>query len=103
MRLMLILLLAAAAGSPILATPVAAPASEEEAASSAGQKWLSLVDQEKYEESWNQADGSFRDQVTLERWLASLKRFRQPLGPMVSRAASRVEFTKTLRGAPDAN
>jgi hypothetical protein len=99
MRLTLIFLLAAAAGSWVAA---AAPG-EEEAAAAAGQKWLSLVDQEKYEESWNQADSSFREQVTLERWLASLKRFRQPLGPMLSRTASRVEFTKTLRGAPDAD
>jgi hypothetical protein len=100
MRLTLVFILAATAGSWLAP---AQPAGEDEAASSAGQKWLSLLDQEKYEESWNQADPSFREQVTLDRWLASLKRFRQPLGPMLSRAASRVEFTKTLRGAPDAN
>jgi hypothetical protein len=104
MRRTLIFLLAAAAGSWIAAAlSNEGPAGEEEAASAAGQKWLSLVDQEKYADSWNQADPSFRDQVTLERWLAALKRFRQPLGPLLSRTASRVEFTKTLRGAPNAD
>ena len=59
------------------------------------------MDDQKYEESWNQAGSMFRDQVMPEQWVASLKRFRQPLGGLVSRASSRVEFAKTLRGAPD--
>jgi len=43
----------------------------------------------------------FRDQVKQDAWVVSLKRFRDPLGPLVSRTSSRVEFAKTLRGAPD--
>ena len=78
---------------------LAAPAEEE--ASTSGQKWLALVDDQKYEESWNQAGSMFRDQVKQEAWVVALKRFRDPLGPLVSRTASRVDFAKTLRGAPD--
>jgi hypothetical protein len=78
---------------------VAGPAEDE--ASTAGQKWLSLLDNQKYEESWDQAASMFRDQVTKEQWLVSLKRFRDPLGDLVSRTASKVDFAKSLRGAPD--
>ncbi len=76
---------------------IAAPAEEV----GAGQKWLALVDEQKYEESWNQASSMFRREVTQERWLAALKRFREPLGALVSRTPSRVEFSKFLRGAPE--
>jgi Protein of unknown function (DUF4019) len=35
--------------------------------------------------------------------LAALKQSREPMGPMLSRVTARVNFTKTLRGAPDAD
>ena len=80
-------------------TTFAGPADDE--ASKAGEKWLSLLDNQKYEESWTQASSMFRDQVTQDQWLVSLKRFRDPLGTLVSRAISRLDFTTSLRGAPD--
>jgi|SRR5579864_19465 len=96
MRLIFVVTLAAIAAA--LAS-LAAPAEQE--ASTAGQKWLALVDDQKYEESWRQAASMFRDQVKQDQWIVSLKRFRDPLGPLVSRTPSRVDFAKTLRGAPD--
>jgi hypothetical protein len=76
-------------------------ATAEDDAAAAGQKWLSLVDAGKYEESWNQASSMFRHEVALEQWFAALKRSRAPLGDLVSRTPSRVEFSKFLRGAPE--
>jgi hypothetical protein len=96
MRLIAVLTLLGVAGAFMA---VAAPDSEE--ASTSGQKWLALLDDQKYDESWNQAGSLFRSEVTQEQWIASLKRFRDPLGPMVSRASARIDFAKTLRGAPD--
>jgi hypothetical protein len=96
MRLILVIALAGIAAA---LTIFAGPAEDE--ASAAGQKWLALLDDQKYEESWQQAASMFRDQVKQEQWIVSLKRFRDPLGPPVSRTASRVDFTKTLRAAPD--
>jgi hypothetical protein len=78
----------------------ASPAEEE--ATTAGQKWLTLLDQEKYADSWKESASMFRDQVGQEQWIASLKQFRQPMGGMVTRAVNRIDFTRTLRGAPDA-
>jgi hypothetical protein len=67
----------------------------------AGQRWLSLVDDQKYEESWDQASSMFRNEVTKEQWIAALKRSREPLGAVGSRTRTRLEFSKALRGAPD--
>jgi hypothetical protein len=96
LRLIFAITLAGITGALMM---VAAPAEEE--ASTTGQKWLALVDDQKYEESWKQAGSMFRDEVKQEQWVVSLKRFRDPLGPLISRTSSRVEFAKSLRGAPD--
>jgi hypothetical protein len=80
-------------------TTVAGPAEDE--ASATGQKWLALLDDGKYDESWKQAGSMFRDEVKQEQWISALERLRQPMGAMVSRTTARVNFVKTLRGAPD--
>jgi hypothetical protein len=86
----------------VMALAMAAAAANDEA-QKAGEAWLSLLDSQKYEESWKQASSMFQSQVTQEQWTAALKRSRDPLGPLVSRAFSRADFPKTLRGAPDAD
>lgn len=96
LRLIFIVTLTAIAGALLI---VATPAEDE--ATTAGQKWLALVDDQKYEESWKQAGSMFRGEVTQEQWVAALKRSREPLGALVSRTASRIEFTTFLRGAPE--
>ena len=96
MRLISILILAAFVGASTLA---AGPAEDE--ASAAGQKWLSLLDEQKYEESWTQAGTTFRQEVMKDQWVDGLKQQRRPMGSLVARTASRVDFAKTLRGAPD--
>ncbi|HEX4807559.1 MAG TPA: DUF4019 domain-containing protein [Bryobacteraceae bacterium] len=78
-----------------------AAAPDEEESRKSGEAWLSLVDAQKYDESWKEASAQFRSAVTQEQWAAALKGARDPLGPMVSRTSARVNFTKTLRGAPD--
>jgi len=98
LRLIFILALTGIAGTLLT---LAAPVDVDEDAPSLGEKWLSLLDQQEYEESWKQAGSMFRDQVKREQWTVALKRSREPLGSMVSRSASRVDFAKTLRGAPD--
>jgi hypothetical protein len=95
LRTLIICIIAAIFVNSIL---MSAPA-EEEAVTSA-QKWLSVVDDQKYEESWNQASSMFRSKVTQEQWIAALKRSREPLGALVSRNPSRMEFSRSLPGMP---
>ena len=96
MRLIFVVSLVAIAGALMT---LAGPAEDE--ASTTGQKWLAFLDDQKYEESWKQAGSMFRSEVKQDEWVVSLKRFRDPLGALVSRTSSRVDFTKSLRGAPD--
>jgi hypothetical protein len=81
-----------------LATVAATPGEE---AVAVGEKWLSLLDDKKYEESWKQAGSRFREDVKQEQWVDALKRSREPLGSLVSRTDARVQLTTSLRGAPD--
>jgi hypothetical protein len=67
----------------------------------AGEAWLSLIDHQQYEESWKAASESFRNQVKIELWTQSLKRYREPMGGLVSRTSPKVDFAKELKGAPD--
>ncbi len=87
----------------VLISLVLAAAPAEEEAATAGQKWLTLLDNQKYNESWQQSASMFRKEVAQQQWIDSLKQFRQPLGGLVTRSVARVNFTKTLRGAPDAD
>jgi len=96
LRLIFLVTLVGIAGALIL---VAATPGEE--ATAAGRNWLALLDDQKYEESWNQAGSMFREQVPQQQWTDALKKSREPLGSLVSRTASRVQLTTSLRGAPD--
>jgi hypothetical protein len=97
MRFKLLLL----ASLALMMLTASTPAEDE--ASNAGQKWLQLLDEQQFEASWQQAASMFRNQVQQDQWVASLKRFREPLGALVSRVPARIDFTNTLRGAPDAS
>jgi opacity protein-like surface antigen len=73
----------------------------EKAAIMAASAWLSVVDEGNYAESWNQAARFFKDAVTKEQWLNSMKTFRVPLGKMMIRKLKSKQYAKTLPGAPD--
>lgn len=73
----------------------------EEAAQEAADKWLELVDNELYEESWAQASELFKGAVTPEGWRQAASGARKPLGALVSRKLKSRTYTKQLPGAPD--
>jgi hypothetical protein len=57
----------------------------EQTAIQAATSWLSLVDEEKYPESWVGLAGLFKKDITKEEWIHDLNRFRKPLGNLVER------------------
>ncbi|MEI9941558.1 MAG: DUF4019 domain-containing protein [Pseudomonadota bacterium] len=71
------------------------------AATTAAQSWLALVDQEKYDESWNAAATIFKSAVTEATWQDDMSRAREPLGKLATRQLKSAEFETTLPGAPD--
>lgn len=100
MRTPLRLVLLSALATGVVIPAIAASLVEDQAALAA-RKWIALVDNQQYAESWTQAGSYFRDKVKREQWVTALTRSRQPMGAVISRTSSRVEFSKTLPGAPD--
>ena len=73
----------------------------KKAAVTASNAWLSLVDEENYAESWNQAASLFKAAVPKEQWQTMVKAVRGSLGKVVARKLKSKQYTKTLPGAPD--
>jgi len=79
---------------------LAEQAAEEDAVKSS-MKWLALVDEGKYGESWTETAQLFRSALSREQWQKSLESARKPLGKTVSRKLKSKTRTKSLPGAPD--
>src|SRR5512136_672001 len=80
---------------------IAAETGKEKAAVSAAEKWLGLVDEGKYVESWQQAAQYFKTAVSEAQWEKSLQAVRKPLGNLVSRKVINRTYQTSLPGAPD--
>jgi Protein of unknown function (DUF4019) len=73
----------------------------EKAALTSAIAWLTLADGGKYSETWDQAATYFKDRLTKDQWIASLKGGRTPLGKVLSRKLKSKMYTKSLPGVPD--
>ena len=63
--------------------------------------WLSLVDQQKYDASWEAASSLFRSQINEVDWKKAVSTVREPLGPLISRTLEETNHATSLPGAPD--
>ena len=89
-----------------LAKKINAPAAGEspvaiKAAIAVAEKWLALVDQGKYDESWGISAAYVRQAVPRDKWNASMKAARAPLGKLKSRKLLAADYRTSLPGAPD--
>jgi hypothetical protein len=80
---------------------LAAEADKVKLALSSAETWLSLVDEGKYADSWNEAAGYFKGAVKQEQWQEMLKAARRPLGKVISREVKSKSYHTSLPGAPD--
>ena len=81
-----------------------APAEEsgnEKAATSAAEKWLSMVDNEQYADSWKKSAEYFRNAINQKQWEHSMQSVRKPLGRLLSRKVKNAMYRTSLPGAPD--
>ena len=88
----------------VLAVAVVAGAwaqSRDDAAQAKAEAWLKLVDEAKYDASWDQAAGFFKRAVTKEQWRQAAAVAREPLGKVRSRTLKSHQHATTLPGAPD--
>lgn len=80
-----------------------ATASEEKESKAvkAAEEWLALVDEGKYNESWEAAAVYFKNSITKEKWEQMAAAARKPLGKVVSRRPESKTYMTSLPGAPD--
>ena len=82
-------------------TGMAEQTEKEKVAVAGAEKWLSIVDEGKYGESWKEAAEYFRNAVKQDQWEQSLQAVRKPLGKLVSRKVKSTSYKTSLPGAPD--
>jgi len=67
----------------------------------AAQKWLALIDNGHYSQSWKEASAIVQGAVTETAWENSMNTFREPLGNLVSREIKSAQLMTEMPGAPD--
>ena len=77
------------------------PADLQKAGTAAALAWLKLVDNGRYEASWDDAATTFRLAITREDWKVRLDAFRLPLGATLYRDLIKADYTDQLPGLPD--
>jgi len=82
-------------------TGMAGQSDDEKVAVAGAEKWLGIVDEGKYGESWKEAAGYFRNAVKQDQWEQAMQAVRKPLGKLVSRKMKSTTYKTALPGAPD--
>jgi len=87
---------------PVIALVLVAGCSGDKtrAAQGAASQWLKLVDSGNYAQSWDQAANLMKANIAKEQWQAMLNQNRAPLGVLLSRKLTSVEYKEDLPGAP---
>jgi hypothetical protein len=73
----------------------------ETAAVAAAEAWLSLIDDQRYAEAWEQAAQLFKGAIQKEQWVRTMEAVRKPLGKTLSRELKSKQYRTTVPGAPD--
>ncbi|MCK4278174.1 MAG: DUF4019 domain-containing protein [Desulfurellaceae bacterium] len=74
---------------------------KENKAVETAEKWLTLIDEGKYGESWETAAVYFKNAITKGEWEQTLTTVREPLGKLVSRELKSKTYKTSLPDAPD--
>ncbi len=73
----------------------------EKAVVAVAKKWLSLIDNGRYSDSWKGASVYFQGAISERNWEASLLGVRKPMGKLVFRRITTTRLAKELPGAPN--
>jgi tetratricopeptide (TPR) repeat protein len=74
---------------------------ETKKAHEAVKKWLALLDEGKYAETWDESAGLFRKASAKKQWIATLKGLLGSLGKMKSRTRQDADYRTSLPGSPE--
>jgi hypothetical protein len=65
------------------------------------EEWLTLLDGQEWERTWEQAGQLLKAAVSPEEWAKKMSVTLGPLGKVDSRAVRSTEYSTTMPGAPD--
>ena len=85
----------------VVVSGAVADSDKEKVAESVALKWLNVVDDGRYADSWSETAIFFRNAVTKEQWEQSLQTVREPLGKLISRKTKSKTYKTSLPSAPD--
>jgi hypothetical protein len=87
----------------VACTPAPAPAEEasDPATDEAARTWLKLVDEQKYEESWDAAAGLLKETLVKAQWVQAADLVRKPLGALMGRTLKSDTPKSTIPGGPE--
>lgn len=66
-------------------------------------EWLELVDQKRFQESWENTAPIFQQNVTPQQWEAADTRAKKGFGTLVERSISSIQLSTSFQGLPDGN
>ncbi|HET6266522.1 MAG TPA: DUF4019 domain-containing protein [Acidobacteriota bacterium] len=73
---------------------------DAKAAQKVAESWLSLIDQGKYEQSWDEGSSFFKNAISKQDWASKVHAVRDSLGKISSRKFKSAQVMTTLPGAP---
>ncbi|WP_103020733.1 DUF4019 domain-containing protein [Salinibacter altiplanensis] len=94
-----------AAGVLVVGTPMTASAQSNEqavtAAKAAAQEWLTLLDADAHEATWDEAATFFKSEVSAEQWTAQVRQAHSSLDSLQSRSLVAARYTNSVPNAPE--
>lgn len=75
-------------------------AASEKAADQAALRWLQLIDQGKYDQSWRESAPIVQKSIDMTKWSNTIKSVRESVGKMQSRTLQKAQYVTQLPGAP---
>lgn len=90
-----------APGAAAAQSAAKAPAGAEGESVGSADRWIALLDEQRWADSWKTAGTLFKSQIPMAQWESTIKASLQPLGKISSRVRQSVTTATTLPGAPD--
>ena len=76
-------------------------ADDVQAAVQIAEMWLALIDEGKYEESWDESSSMFKNSVPKEQWVVTMGTNRPLFGKVLERNVKTKSYETNISGMPD--
>lgn len=77
-----------------------AHAAAKRAAQTAAQSWLENIDDDDFDESWEEASGLLQKQIEREKWIEEGRRLRKRVEGLSGRTRTMVQYRDSIQHAP---